>query len=731
MNFIKLILIELTLTLKYCHRTNQSEMKTLILYLIILLIFPLSGYSQQIIDSCFTSAATGTSFPGSSNIIGFDGDLMQWSGSAWVGGWSHANNTIPPPTGNVGCRAVFMGSASSWTTGGEGFGLRLNAPLVAGSTYTFYFTYVSHGVGSNGSFSPRFLTNSSGSMTGAYTVGFMPAVGYTWTTNSITFTAVAAQAGHTWIFLHSGPSGSSGLVSSLCSNCTSIPNCNVNLGNDTTVCPGESVSLDGTTAGATYLWQDGSSLPTFQASSPGTYYVTVNVSGCMSSDTIQIFNFPDPTPSLGNDTTICYGESLLLDASFPGGIYSWQDGSMNAQLIASASGTYDVTVVANGCTGADTIQLTVNPEIIIDLGLDTSLCTGTSLTLDATIAGASYLWQDGSSAAQYIATVSGIYAVTVTMGGCSESDSIVVTFDPSLYVFLGNDTILCEGSSMVLQTGYTGASYNWQDGSVNPTFLVSSSGNYSVTVTSGSCSGTDTISISVVAPPILELGGPEYICSGETIYLNAGAPGLSYLWQDGNTSPDYTVSSAGTYSVTVSNGPCSVSDVLLVYMSPDPAVDLGLDQLLCFGTAYIFDVTQAGMDYLWQDGSTLPYYIVHEPGLYSVEVYNSCSSISDTVMIEMQDCECQLYIPNAFSPNEDDLNSWFSPVSNCEFTIYELWIYNRWGQLVFYSDQPMGSWDGYFDGLKADQGVYAYRFAYRHETSPRLLMTQGYIVVIR
>lgn len=647
-----------------------------------------------------------------------------------MGGWSHANNTIPPPTGNVGCRSVFMGSASSWTTGGEGFGLRLNAPLVSGNTYTFYFSYVSHGVGSNGSFSPRFLTNSSGTITGAYTVGYLPAVGYSWTTNSFTFTAVAAQAGHTWIFLHSGPSGSSGLVSSLCSNCTSIPNCNVNLGNDTTVCPGESVFLDGTTTGATYVWQNGSTQPTFQANSPGTYYVTVNVSGCIDSDTIQIYNYPDPTPSLGNDTSICFGEGLLLDASFVGGTYTWQDGSSSPQYTADASGQYYVTVDANGCTGSDTIQINVNPQIQVDLGSDTSLCLGSFLQLDATVAGASYIWQDGSTNAQYSVSSSGIYAVTVTIGGCSESDSILVSFDPSLDIFLGNDTSICEGETILLQTGYIGATYLWQDGSINADFLASTSGDYWVTVSLGSCIGFDTISIAAISPPIIELGGPAYICAGETIDLNVFSSGSTYIWQDGSTNADYTISTAGAYSVTVTNGPCEVSDELMVYESPDPTVNLGLDQLICFGSSVTFDVSQNGMNYIWDDGSTLPYYVIHEPGIYWVEVYNNCSSKSDTVNIEMQDCECRLFIPNAFSPNDDDINSWFAPVSNCIFKVYELWIYNRWGQLVFYSDQPMEQWDGKFQG-SAEQGIYAYRFAYRHDTSPRLLMTQGYVLVIR
>lgn len=136
--------------------------------LLLLLFFNEISVGQVIIDSCFMSASPGTSFSSSSNMAGQDADLLSWTGSSWTGGWPGANLTIPPPNNGVACRAVFMGNASSWTTGGEGFGLRFTPALVTGQTYTFNITYVSHGTGSNGSFSPRFFTNSNGSITGAY-----------------------------------------------------------------------------------------------------------------------------------------------------------------------------------------------------------------------------------------------------------------------------------------------------------------------------------------------------------------------------------------------------------------------------------------------------------------------------------------------------------------------------------------------------------------------------------
>src|SRR5436190_13009766 len=212
----------------------------------------------QIVDSCFTSIPPGTSFGNSSSMTGGDADMMQWTGSDWTGDWPNADLTLPPPTGMVGCAAIFIGSGTLWTTGGEGFGMLLSQPLVAGQTYSFTFTYVSHGVGSDGAFSPQFSTGPTGGF-GPNVVGYLPPAGYNWTTNTVTFTATAAQDGDLWIFLDSTGSGSSGMISSFCVDCNvPSPSCTANIGPDQNLCPGETVDLDATTTGATYVWQDGS-----------------------------------------------------------------------------------------------------------------------------------------------------------------------------------------------------------------------------------------------------------------------------------------------------------------------------------------------------------------------------------------------------------------------------------------------------------------------------------------
>ena len=211
---------------------------------------------------------------------------MEWTGTNWVGSWPLANISISPPGNVVGSRAIFVGNGTTWTTGGEGFCLLLNSPLATGQTYSFDFTYVSHGLGSDGNFSPFFYTNNTPTIVGAYNVESLSPAGYTWISNTLTFTATASQSGHTWVAIHTGATGSSGVIYPSCISQNVA--CSINIGNDTTLCQDETLTLDATTPNATYLWQDNSTNPTFIATQQGSYWVEVTVNNCSAIDSILI-----------------------------------------------------------------------------------------------------------------------------------------------------------------------------------------------------------------------------------------------------------------------------------------------------------------------------------------------------------------------------------------------------------------------------------------------------------
>ncbi len=177
-----------------------------------------------ILDPCFSSGTPGTSFASTANLadVGANADLCNWTGAAWTGGWPGASLTKVPPVNSAGCRAIWQGNGTTWTTGGEGFGVRLASPLVTGVAYSYSVTYVSHGTGSTGAFNPIVYTNSTGALAGGVSLGNMTAVGTNWTTNNLNFTATAAQNGHTWLIFGTWPNFSSGFVNSFCSTCNTV-----------------------------------------------------------------------------------------------------------------------------------------------------------------------------------------------------------------------------------------------------------------------------------------------------------------------------------------------------------------------------------------------------------------------------------------------------------------------------------------------------------------------------
>ncbi|NNF01973.1 MAG: hypothetical protein HKN22_04755, partial [Bacteroidia bacterium] len=165
-------------------------------------------------------------------------------------------------------------------------------------------------------------------------------------------------------------------------------------------------------------------------SASGIYIDTLSTGGSCDSLLITNLTVVDHSLDLGNDSSYCVGDSVLLDANLPNSTYLWNDNSTLATNLAVSSGTYMVTVTSQeGCQKTDSVSLTFNPQPQVDLGQDTSYCSGDSITLNAFNPQATYSWQDNSTQAELIATASNLYSVTVTsLEGCEKSDEVNLTF---------------------------------------------------------------------------------------------------------------------------------------------------------------------------------------------------------------------------------------------------------------------------------------------------------------
>ena len=348
----------------------------------------------------------------------------------------------------------------------------------------------------------------------------------------------------------------------------------------------------------------------------------------------------------------------------------------------------------------------------INLGNDTTLCPGQNLQLDATTSSATYLWQDGSTDSTFNVTQQGLYWVEVTTCSISYYDTININYFQTQNINLGNDTTLCPGQNLQLDATTSSATYLWQDGSTDSTFNVTQQGLYWVEVTTCSISYYDTININYFQTQNINLGNDTTLCLGSSILLEAIIPNATYLWQDGSTDSTFNVSQQGLYWVEVTINNCSATAIIEINYIINPTVNLGNDTVICPGESIILNAEIPNSTYLWQDGSTNSTFSANTQETYWVGVSNHCGITMDSVYIEMDNCDCYVYVPNVFTPDNNTINDVFHPIYECDFLKYELLIFNRWGMLLFESLDPTMSWNGMYRGSVVPTGVYVYSLKY-------------------
>lgn len=202
------------------------------------------------------------------------------------------------------------------------------------------------------------------------------------------------------------------------------------LGRDTLLCPGETVIIDAYRPEATaYQWNGGSRNPQITVNRGGAYSVFVTINGdCDVVDTMEV-NYSRLGPfSLGNDTTLCYGDFLVLSADHGTGNYLWQDGSDQATYHVDSSGYYYVQVQIGRCMESDTIRVDFQDSLRVSLGEDSTLCIGETLQLVPRGAGNNFKWQDSTATATFLVTQPGIYAI-VAQNVCNRAtDSVNIYY---------------------------------------------------------------------------------------------------------------------------------------------------------------------------------------------------------------------------------------------------------------------------------------------------------------
>ncbi len=408
------------------------------------------------------------------------------------------------------------------------------------------------------------------------------------------------------------------------------------LGPDLSSCEGDTILLNASYPSASYTWQDGSTDSIFQVTETGVYSVDILVNGCPFSDSIYITVNSYPTLDLGPDSLLCDGNNVILVVYQSGANYVWQDGSTSSNYIVSQAGIYTVSLEVNGCISYDTIEISYSPNPIIDLGPNQNICQGDTVFLNAFFPNASYTWQDGSTDSIFSASTSGMYIVDLAINDCLYSDSIYISVNEYPNFSLGNDTSICEGEMLTLNMDTIVGSYLWQDGNSNPIYTIHQTGIYSVIIDHNGCLSYDSIEVTVLPLPYIDLGEEITLCEGESITLDAYYPGASYIWNTGSTDATITADATGTYSVTLYLNGCEYTDQVQVLVHAIPEINLPEYLLICEGDQYEIDASypDSNATYLWMDGSTNAYLNPAAEGLNIVIVELNGCFYTDSLILE-------------------------------------------------------------------------------------------------
>ena len=484
---------------------------------------------------------------------------------------------------------------------------------------------------------------------------------------------------------------------------------------------------------------------TFTFRIPGNTWLKARIStGCsfiIDSILIQIQNSPQFF-SLGADDFLCPGSTIQLHAGQGFSAYLWQDNSTDSVFNVTTPGMYYVQV--NNLCGdefRDTIIIAAAIIPPLNIGSDASVCYADTLSLSATPGFSSYAWQpialiNGSGQQVFVVPLQNeqITIIATTSDGCKAYYTLNITGISARPIWLGEDTSFCQGGSLTLSAGSGYTQYLWSTGAITPSITANQQGLYWVKALDiNGCYAKDSFEIKqVYTNPKPNLGSNFNICLNETKILDAGNYS-NYKWNTGATTRAISVSTTGDYWVLViDNNNCKgIDSVELTGILPLPINFLRPVDSICQRENLTISSLTNFNTYLWSTGAISSTIQVASAGQYILTVSdnNNCTG-KDSILIVAKNCTRAVYIPNAFTPNNDASNDLFKVKVYGSLLTFHIEIFNRYGQLVFAASNPLQGWDGTYKGKLQPVSTYTWRCTYQFE-GKMFTQEKGTLILIR
>ncbi len=425
-----------------------------------------------------------------------------------------------------------------------------------------------------------------------------------------------------------------------CSGETSVEvlenaNPTITITGETYFCSGDTATVSVEDLYATYQWSTGSTGSTTSVSTAGMISLLVTDSnGCEGGDDFEVTEAPLPAPGITGDFSYCPGQSTTISGESGFVSYSWTGGATTESLAVDTVGVYELVVVdANGCMGSNSVNVIESVTQAPQITGVTDFCPGESTTLTVSNSFVSYSWSTGAETAQIQTDEGNTYSVVATDGnGCETTASVTTTIFSVTDPQITGPSAFCAGDMVTLDAGSGYAGYAWSTTAATQQIIVSSGADYEVTVTDGNgCETTGSYEVTENALPEVNIGGSTSYCIGGFTTLNAGGTYAGYMWSEGSTSQSIDVSSAGTFSLTVTdaNGCEGIGSVAVTEDTElTPVISGPLSY--CATQTTTLDAGSGFTTYQWNDNSSGSTLEVSSPGTYSVTVTDNGGCIGET-----------------------------------------------------------------------------------------------------
>jgi len=510
-----------------------------------------------------------------------------------------------------------------------------------------------------------------------------------------------------------------------------------------------------------------------QPSAAGVYSVnaifSIGTVSCVTSSAININVVPTSSITVVPVITVCNGQGAVLTASAPGAVsYTWTGpnnfnvGSPNTtftNLNPTFSGIYTVTAIfTNGnitCSQTNSTQLTVKPDMPFTLGPNKTLCYNDVLNIVGPAGASTYTWTgpgyNSNLQNVYIQNAvtnnAGVYTLIVDLNGCKTQNNITVSINnPITWTLTPSNQTICKGDSFTVTAGAGNGSgnyaYNWNPSNylTGPTGSVQSgiglgTTMYNVSVYDIACPNYTinhafTLNVNKAPVPMLNLNKNnqcEPFCFIYDSKVKNQSSFVSYNFNGNSFIGDSTniCLNAGQYTLTIStigNNGCKENFLyptpIVVY--PKPSADFSWNPSTP-NTVSENHVTFLPVEYkdvntwTWEINGTLfgeksPTYIFDAQGKYPVTLMVTTShGCKDTLtkVLNIKD-EFLLFVPNIFTPNGDGLNDVLS-AKGIGIKHFEMSIFDRWGEMIFITNDINKAWDGTYKGVACQDGAYVYK----------------------